>query len=212
MSNAANTAADVLMQGLRDDFGQTPSQTVGPYFAYGLTSVQYGYDYAQLFDGVLALDAARGERMSLEGRVFDGNGVAVFDALIEISQVDGDGHYPASEADAERVGFRAFGRGGTGVDAASRYRFETVKPGVAQAGSAPHVNVIVTMRGLLLNLFTRVYFADEPQANAVDPVLGSVPAQRRRTLLAHRIERAGQTVYQFDIHMQGEHETVFFDL
>ena len=201
-----------MMQGLQTNFGQTPSQTVGPYFAYGLTAAQYGYDFGQVFDSVLALDGAVGERIRLEGRVFDGAGLPVADALIEISQPDGEGVYPAGEADVARSGFRAFGRCGTGTDAQNRFFFATVKPGVDNDGGAPHINLIVTMRGLLLHTFTRVYFDDEAVANASDPVLASVPAGRRQTLLARRGLRSGETVYVFDIHMQGEQETVFFDL
>lgn len=201
-----------MMLGQETNFGQTPSQTVGPYFAYGLTAVQYAYDFGQVFDSVLALDDARGERIRLEGRVFDGDGKAIFDALIEISQPDGDGSYPDTVADSQRLGFRAFGRCGTGTDALHRYAFQTVKPGAEAAGAAPHINLIVTMRGLLVNAFTRVYFDDETAANAADPVLASVPAARRDTLIARRTRRGGEVVYVFDIHMQGATETVFFDL
>ena len=201
-----------MMHGQETSFGQTPSQTVGPYFAYGLTAVQYAYDFSQVFDSVVALDDARGERIRLEGRVFDGDGKAIFDALIEISQPDGDGRYPSTVADAARLGFRAFGRCGTGTDALQRFHFKTVKPGAEAAGSAPHINLVVTMRGLLVNAFTRVYFDDETAANAADPVLASVPAARRDTLVARRSQRGGEVVYLFDIHMQGEKETVFFDL
>ena len=201
-----------MMHGQASNFGQTPSQTVGPYFAYGLTAVQYAYHFSQVFDSVLALDDARGERIRLEGRVFDGDGKTISDALIEISQPDGDGLYPDTVADVERLGFRAFGRCGTGTDAEHRFQFKTVKPGAETAGSAPHINLIVTMRGLLVNAFTRVYFDDETAANAADPVLTSVPAARRDTLVARRSQRGGEVVYLFDIHMQGERETVFFDL
>jgi len=201
-----------MMHGQETNFGQTPSQTVGPYFAYGLTAVQYAYDFSQVFDSVLALDDARGERIRLEGRVFDGDGKTIFDALIEISQPDGEGSYPDTVADAQRLGFRAFGRCGTGTDAQHRFHFKTVKPGAEAAGAAPHINLIVTMRGLLVNAFTRVYFDDETAANAADPVLAGLPAARRDTLVARRTQRGGEVVYLFDIHMQGEKETVFFDL
>lgn len=201
-----------MMQGLETNFGQTPSQTVGPYFAYGLTAVQYGYGFGQVFDSVLALDGARGERIRLEGRVFDGDGKPVFDAMIEIMQPDGDGAYPASVADAAAMGFRGFGRCGTGTDTHMRYGFDTVKPGADTEGSAPHIDLVVTMRGLLLHTFTRVYFDDEARANAGDPVLSEVPPARRKTLIARRGERGGRVVYTFDIHMQGQDETVFFDV
>ncbi|QHJ00631.1 protocatechuate 3,4-dioxygenase subunit alpha [Xylophilus rhododendri] len=201
-----------MMQGQKTNFGQTPSQTVGPYFAYGLTAVQYGYDFGQVFDSRVALDAARGERIRLEGRVFDGDGKPVFDAMVEISQPDGDGAYPDSPAQAAAMGFRGFGRCGTGTDPQNRYWFDTVKPGVNADGGAPHIDLVVTMRGLLVHAFTRVYFDDEAHANDGDAVLSSAPPARRHTLIARRGESGGQVVYTFDIHMQGEAETVFFDV
>ncbi|VTU36935.1 protocatechuate 3,4-dioxygenase subunit alpha [Variovorax sp. PBL-E5] len=201
-----------MMSALETNFGQTPSQTVGPYFAYGLTATQYGYDFDQPFDAVVALDGARGERIRLEGRVIDGDGNAINDALVEISQPDGAGEYPQSVDDAREIGFRAFGRCGTGTDAQNRFVFHTVKPGAESAGEAPHINVIVLMRGMLLHAFTRIYFSDEAKANAKDAVLGSVPAARRETLVAQRSEAGGAVTYRFDIHMQGPSETVFFDI
>ncbi len=201
-----------MMSALEADFGQTPSQTVGPSFAYGLTAAQYGYDYDQPFDTVVALDGASGERIRLEGRVIDGDGNAISDALVEISQPDGSGRYPGSVEDARAMGFRGFGRCGTGTDAVNRFVFHTVKPGPETAGEAPHVNVIVTMRGLLLHVFTRIYFDDESASNARDTVLASVPAERRDTLIASRSDDGGTVIYRFDIRMQGADETVFFDV
>ncbi|MDM0054321.1 protocatechuate 3,4-dioxygenase subunit alpha [Variovorax fucosicus] len=202
----------MMMSALETNFGQTPSQTVGPYFAYGLTATQYGYDFDQPFDSAVALDGATGERIRLEGRVIDGDGNPIFDAMIEISQPDGDGRYPQSVEEAQQRGFRGFGRCGTGTDAQKRFVFHTVKPGAEAPGEAPHINVIVTMRGLLLHAFTRIYFSDEAEANAADAVLQSVPAQRRKTLVAERSEQGGAVVYRFDIHMQGADETAFFDV
>lgn len=201
-----------MMSSLESNFGQTPSQTVGPYFAYGLTAAQYGYDFDQPFDAVLAPGHATGERIRLEGRVIDGDGNAISDALVEISQPDGAGRYPRSVEDAREIGFRAFGRCGTGTDANHRFVFHTVKPGAAAPGEAPHINVIVSMRGLLLHAFTRVYFDDEADANGKDTVLQSVPETRRKTLIAERVEQGGAVSYRIDIHMQGADETVFFDV
>jgi protocatechuate 3,4-dioxygenase, alpha subunit len=201
-----------MMSALETNFGQTPSQTVGPYFAYGLTAAQYGYDFDQPFDATVALDNASGERIRLEGRVIDGDGVPIFDALVEISQPDGEGCYPQTVDEAQALGFRAFGRCGTGTDAQKRFVFHTVKPGAEAPGEAPHINVVVTMRGLLLHAFTRIYFSDEAEANALDVVLQSVPEQRRNTLIAQRSEQGGAVVYRFDIHMQGAEETAFFDV
>ncbi|MDM0114990.1 protocatechuate 3,4-dioxygenase subunit alpha [Variovorax sp. J22R133] len=200
------------MSALESNFGQTPSQTVGPYFAYGLTATQYGYDFNQPFDAQVALDGARGQRIRLEGRVIDGDGKAINDAMVEICQPDGEGRYPESVEDARARGFRGFGRVGTGTDAQNRFVFHTVKPGANSPGEAPFINAIVTMRGLLLHAFTRIYFSDEVRANAEDAVLNSVPAERRDTLIAQRSEEGGQVTYRFDIHMQGAKETAFFDV
>lgn len=193
--------------------GQTPSQTVGPYFAYGLTPEQYGYPSLTSIAGAdLRTEEVEGEQIRIEGRVLDGQGEAVNDAMIEIWQADPQGRY-AHPADARgNVAFRGFGRCGTGTDPQNRFVFETVKPGAADDGQAPHVNVVVFMRGLLSHLYTRIYFADEEKANAKDPVLESVPAERRATLVAARSEENGVAVYRFDIHMQGDRETVFFDV
>jgi protocatechuate 3,4-dioxygenase alpha subunit len=201
-----------LMTAQEADFGQTPSQTVGPYFAYGLTATQYGYDFDQPFDAVLALDKAAGQRIRLEGRVIDGDGNPINDALVEISQPDGEGRYPQTPDEARAIGFRAFGRVGTGTGEGNRFVFHTVKPGAQAPGEAPHINVIVLMRGLLLHAFTRVYFSDEAEANAKDAVLASVPAERRHTLIAERVEHGGAVTYRFDIRMQGADETAFFDV
>src|SRR5690606_27162064 len=153
-----------------------------------------------------------GERIRIEGRVLDGDGQPVDDAMIEIWQADPQGRY-AHPADARgNKAFRGFGRCGTGTDADKRFVFDSVKPGAVDGQQAPHVSVIVFMRGLLSHLYTRVYFADEAAANARDPVLLSVPAERRATLVAERRDDGGVAVYRFDIHMQGDRETVFFDV
>jgi protocatechuate 3,4-dioxygenase, alpha subunit len=191
---------------------QTPSQTVGPYFAYGLVPQQYNFDLKSLFTPVLVAPETPGERITIIGQVFDGDGKAISDALIEVTQADSNGHYPASRADIAANGFRGFGRVGTGTDAQHRFVIETVKPGKTAPDSAPHVNVTVLMRGILLHAFTRIYFDDEAAANAVDPVLEAVPANRRATLIARRDSQAGGNVYRFDIRMQGDGETVFFDV
>jgi protocatechuate 3,4-dioxygenase alpha subunit len=191
---------------------QTPSQTVGPYFAYGLAPEQYGYAFKSLVGATLAGDDVEGERIRIEGRVFDGADKLVPDAMIEIWQADAKGRYahPADPRGANAP-FKGFGRCGTGTDPQSRFAFDTVKPGSPDGKQAPHVNVIVFMRGLLLHAYTRIYFADEAAANARDPVLAAVPAERRATLVAERHATARGVVYRFDIRMQGERETVFFD-
>ena len=192
---------------------QTPSQTVGPYFAYGLTPEQYGYAFSSIAGGVLATEAGDGERIRIEGRVLDGAGAAVSDAMVEIWQADGQGRYAhPADSRSSNARFRGFGRVGTGTDPEHRFVFETVKPGAPGEGQAPHVNLVLFLRGLLSHAYTRIYFPDEAEANAADPVLAAVPAERRATLIAAREESGGTPLYHFDIHLQGDRETVFFDV
>jgi protocatechuate 3,4-dioxygenase alpha subunit len=189
---------------------QTPSQTVGPYFAYGLAPEQYGYQQTltSIAGSQMADGETEGQHIRIEGRVFDGAGNPISDALIEVWQADAMGRYahPADPRGSNST-FRGFGRCGTGTDPQNRFWFDTVKPGQVDADQAPHLNVIVSMRGMLLHAFTRIYFSDEP-VNATDKVLNAVPTERRATLIA---TRQGGNVYRFDIHMQGDNETVFFD-
>jgi protocatechuate 3,4-dioxygenase, alpha subunit len=188
---------------------QTPSQTVGPYFAYALTPKQYGYNFSSLAGPQMVDGEIQGEHIRVIGQVLDGDGVPVPDAMIEVWQADAAGNYPdASQED----GFTGFGRVGTGTDPGHRFWFDTIKPGATANGQAPHLNVMVFMRGLLSHLYTRIYFSDEAALNAADPVLGSIDEARRQTLIATREETPGGTVYRFDIHMQGAAETVFFDV
>ena len=192
---------------------QTPSQTVGPFFAYGLTPGQYGYPFASIAGGDLATSDADGERIRIEGRVFDGEGKPVPDAMIEIWQADGQGRYAHPlDARGSNTGFKGFGRVGTGTDPDLRFIFNTVKPGPTDGRQAPHINVTVFARGLPLHAFTRIYFSDEEEANERDPVLAVVPPERRSTLIAKRETSADGIVYRFDIHLQGAVETVFFDV
>jgi len=189
---------------------QTPSQTVGPYFAYGLSPEQYGYQQSltSIAGSQMAAGDTAGQRIRVEGQVFDGAGNPISDALIEVWQADSLGRYahPADPRGSNST-FKGFGRCGTGTDPLNRFWFDTIKPGKVSDDQAPHLNVIVSMRGMLLHAFTRIYFADEP-ANATDKVLNLVPVPRRSTLIA---THQGNNVYRFDIHMQGDSETVFFD-
>ncbi len=188
---------------------QTPSQTVGPFFSFGLAPEQYGYDFRSIAGSAVAEDGTPGTRIRVAGRVFDGEGQPLSDALIEIWQADAEGRY-AHPADprSSNAGFKGFGRTGTGTDPENRFVFDTVMPG-AVAGQAPHINVVVFARGMLNHLYTRVYFEDQAEANARDPVLLSVPSERRNTLMA---SREGTAAYRFDIRLQGDGETVFFDV
>ena len=188
---------------------QTPSQTVGPYFVQGLLR-----EGDNLITNVLTTESTQGERIRIEGQVTDGERRAVDDALIEIWQANRHGryHYPLGEPlDSS---FRGYGRAATDSD--GRYWFETIKPGpVPGPGNsiqAPHINTIVFARGMPAHAFTRIYFEDDAR-NAEDPVLKSVEDEtRRQSLLAKRLGSSkGKIVYRFDIHLQGENETAFFD-
>ncbi len=187
--------------------GITPSQTVGPFFAYCLTPA--GYPLEELATGMIATPDAAGTRIRIEGRVLDGAGAPVPDAFLEVWQADGEGRYPAAApGPAANARFTGFGR--AACDGEGRYAFDTVKPGpVPGPGGtmqAPHLNVGLFARGVLRRLATRFYFADEP-ANAADPILALVPAERRATLIA----RPEGGVYRIDIHLQGDNETVFLE-
>lgn len=190
---------------------QTPSQTVGPFFSYSLTPEQYAYDYNSLVNGFLIDDDSEGERIFITGNIYDGKGQSIPDALIEIWHCDGKGNYRLEPINRKNGGFRGFGRLGTGTDVNHRFLFTTVKPGCVE-GHAPHINVILFMRGSLHALYTRLYFSDEAAANSRDELLQAIPPERRKTLIAQRKEFAGGTAYHYDVHMQGEYETVFFDV
>lgn len=187
--------------------GITPSQTVGPFFAYCLTPGSY--DVRTVFTGDLAHEAAGGERIRLEGIVLDGDGEPVADAMVEIWQADGAGRYRGYDPAVANAAFTGFGRTECGTDGG--FAFSTVKPGPVPGpdgtDQAPHINVSIFGRGLLRHLFTRIYFEDEP-ANGGDPILALVPAERRHTLVARK---TGEGVYTFPIRLQGGDETVFFE-
>jgi protocatechuate 3,4-dioxygenase alpha subunit len=182
----------------------TASQTVGPYFHIG---------FAWLTVADLAPPGVAGERVTLSGRVLDGDARPVSDAVLEVWQADADGRYahPEHGAGPRDARFRGFGRVWT--DAAGAFRFSTVKPGRVPgpggALQAPHLAVAVFMRGLLKHLVTRVYFPGEA-SNAEDPILNLVEAPRRRTLVA-RASAARPGALEWDVVLQGEDETVFFD-
>jgi protocatechuate 3,4-dioxygenase alpha subunit len=187
---------------------QTPAQTVGPFYSIGLTSKTMN---------VLATDSIQGQRIRIEGRVFDGDGKPIPDAMVEIWQANAYGRYNHPDDKQEKPFDSSFvGWGRSGTDENCFYSFETIKPGPVpgpgDSVQAPHINVVVFARGMLLHAFTRIYFADEP-ANDNDPVLKSIKNKARRpTLIAARTERGGKPVYHFDIRLQGKDETVFFDM
>lgn len=196
----------------RNSYGQTPSQTVGPYFAYGLTPGQYGYDFPSIVDANAA-GPTPAPIITLEGQVFDGNGDVISDAMIETWQANQDGRY-ASSADTPEDGksFHGFARVGTGTDAEFRFRVRTIKPGTPSPGEAPHINVLIFARGMPNHHYTRLYFPDDAALHRTDPVLAQVPANRRETLIATRRETSEGVVYRLDIHLQGPKETAFFDV
>jgi protocatechuate 3,4-dioxygenase, alpha subunit len=181
----------------------TPSQTVGPFFAIGLSC-----------DGVELVPADSPAAVRVGGVVLDGDGKPVSDALVEIWQANSAGRYAHPEDTRDDVpledGFRGFARAGTDDD--GRYGFVTVKPGPVPAPGggfqAPHIEVSVLARGLLKRLATRIYFPDEPEANEADPVLASLDPELRGTLVA----RQDDGMLRFDIHLQGDRETAFFDV
>ena len=203
-------------------FKESPSQTAGPYVHIGLIPHQAGFDiFEKNFSNVLVGPDTAGERIRIEGRILDGSGSSARDILVEIWQANAAGRYnhPADRQEDKPVDpvFRGWGRTGTDFET-GLYTFETIKPGavVGRKGHrpmAPHVNVWLAARGINIGLSTRMYFSDEAEANARDPVLNIVePRERRETLIARREERGGEVVYVFDIHLQGERETVFFDI
>ena len=186
----------------------TPSQTVGPFFHFSLTSEKHTVPR-------IAGPEARGERLWLAYRVFDGAGEPLNDAMIEVWQADADGRYHTVGDNGEKTAgsaFCGFGRMATNEDGSCE--FETIRPGrVPGPGGvlqAPHLEVAVFARGLLKQLFTRIYFAGDP-ANLADPVLMLVPEDRRETLMAHP-DPVRPAHWLFDVRLQGEQETVFFDV
>ena len=187
----------------------TSSQTVGPFFAPALLR-------EDAIRNVLTQPETAGERIRIEGRVLDGDGEPVPDAMVEIWQANAYGRYnhSADQGPAQLdATFLGFGRSGTAENGS--YWFETIKPGRVpfyhEQFQAPHICVTVFARGLLNHLVTRLYFEDE-QTNAEDPILQCVPDERRSTLLARRETLEGIIVYRFDIVMQGAGETAFFNL
>jgi protocatechuate 3,4-dioxygenase, alpha subunit len=184
----------------------TTSQTVGPYFSIGLT---------RLKKVDLAGPGVSGERITIEGRVLDGDRKPVPDAVIEIWQANSHGKYAHPEDDQKKPlepGFQGFGR--IPVDENGKFSFTTIKPGAVPGPNgnpqAPHIAVSVFMRGLLRRLVTRIYFPDEP-ANAGEFVLNLVEPERRATLIAKK--SANQTGrLEWNVILQGPDETIFFDI
>jgi len=197
---------------------ETPSQTAGPYVHIGLAPGAAGFDiYDQELGRDIAGPNAAGERIRVEGLVIDGTGSPIKDVLLEAWQANAAGHYAHPEGGgAVEDGFRGWGRVITDFDT-GEWGFDTVKPGSVPGRNgtvqAPHISLWIVARGINLGLTTRIYFDDEAEANAADPVLNGIEWERRRpTLIARRGDAGGQPVYRFDIRIQGEDETVFFEI
>ena len=196
---------------------ESASQTAGPYVHIGLAPGAAGFDiYEHELGGDIAGPHAAGERIRVEGRVIDGMRAPIKDVLLEIWQANAAGNYAGLDGDAVEDGFRGWGRVVPNFET-GEWGFETVKPG-ASAGrngglQAPHLNFWIVARGINIGLNTRMYFADEAEANAADPVLNLIEWEHRRaTLIAARDDASKVPHYRFDIKLQGTDETVFFDI
>ncbi len=195
---------------------ETPSQTAGPYVHIGCTPNFSGIDiYGSDLGTVMKTGPVKGEEIALRGTVFDGTGTPLRDAMIEIWQPDAAGLFASANETRGQAdpNFTGWGRSPGDMDT-GEFVFETVKPGaVPWPGGglqAPHISVWVVARGINIGLQTRAYFEDEAEANATDPILTRIEHQNRvPTLLA---KKEGPASYRFDIHLQGPHETIFFDI
>lgn len=197
---------------------ESASQTAGPYVHIGLAPGAAGFDiYEQELGHDIVGPNAMGERIRVEGLVIDGMGAPIKDVLLEVWQANADGHYAHPEGGGPvEEGFRGWGRVITNFET-GEWGFDTVKPGQTRGRNvgtqAPHLNLWLVARGINIGLHTRMYFDDEEEANALDPVLRLIEWENRRgTLIAKRSERDGTPVYRFDIRLQGDDETVFFDV
>ena len=210
-----------MSQQMKPMMRETASQTAGPYVHIGLAPQQAGFDiFENNFGSVLTNDKTQGERIRIEGQVFDGIGTVLKDVLIESWQANAAGRYahPADQQPGKDVdaNFRGWGRSCTDFDT-GLYTIDTIKPGVVTGRNgrfmAPHINLWIVARGINLGLNTRLYFSDEAEANRKDAVLNIIEWEARRaTLVAQRSEKNGAVVYRFDIRLQGDAETVFFDI
>jgi len=197
---------------------ETPSQTAGPYVHIGLAPGAAGFDiYREELGWDIAGPHAKGERIRVEGIVIDGTGSPIKDVLLEAWQANADGIYAHPEHDGEvEEGFRGWGRVITDFKT-GEWAFDTVKPGPVMGRNgqmmAPHITLWLVARGINIGLNTRIYFDDEAEANAADPIINTIEWERRRqTLIARRTEREGKVIYRFDVKLQGQDETVFFDI
>lgn len=194
----------------------SPSQTIGPFFHYALAGSSYGFPELVENDLTAGVNGADEHKIRIIGHLLDGNGEPINDGLIELWQANPEGRYDHPEDEQEKPlteGFKGFGRCATAEDGS--FSFTTLKPGrVPGRGNtlqAPHICVGIFARGILKRIVTRIYFEDETAANAEDPVLETIEDGRRPTLIAPR-EEGDIPVYRFEINVQGDAETVFFDV
>lgn len=200
----------------RDDLKESPSQTAGPYVHIGCTPNFAGIEiYGGDLGATMKTGPVQGQEITIKGTVFDGTGTALKDAMVEIWQADAAGLFNSANETRGRAdpNFTGWGRSPGDMET-GEFTFETVKPGAVPFPDgrlqAPHVSVWIVARGINIGLQTRLYFADEAEANAADPVLSRIEHQNRVPTLLAQPERAG--VYRFDIHLQGPKETIFFDV
>jgi protocatechuate 3,4-dioxygenase alpha subunit len=205
-----------MAQNLHDYLRESPSQTAGPYVHIGCTPNFAGID---IYDGDLGVSLktgpVQGQEITIKGTVFDGMGAPLRDVMIEIWQPDAAGLFPSANETrgAADPNFTGWGRSPGDTDT-GEFTFETVKPGPVPFPDgrmqAPHISVWIVARGINIGLNTRLYFEDEADANAVDPILTRLEHQNRIPTLMAKAQ--GNGFYRFDIHLQGPHETVFFDI
>ena len=193
----------------------TPNQTIGPFFHYALSGRAYGFAELVANDLTAGVSGQDADEIRIVGCLLDGEGAPISDGLIELWQANPAGRYAHPEDQQEKPlteGFAGFGRCPTAED--GTFSFTTLKPGrvpgLGNALQAPHIGVRVFARGMLKDVVTRMYFADEADANGEDSVLESIEGVRRETLIAAS-EDGDIPTYRFDISIQGEKETVFFD-
>ena len=203
-----------------DRLKESASQTAGPYVHIGCTPNYCGIEgvYPEDLGRRMVNEKTRGERIRIVGRVFDGVGTPLKDALVEIWQADADGLYPSPGETRGKAdqNFSGFGRS-PGDMATGEFVFETIKPGKVPfkdgRPQAPHVTIWIVARGINIGLHTRMYFGDEAEANEVDPILSRIEHRSRvPTLIAARSQEDGVPTYRHDIYLQGETETIFFDI
>lgn len=197
-------------------YRESPSQTAGPYVHIGCTP---NFTGIAMYDGDLGASMktgpVQGTEITIKGTVFDGTGAPLRDAMVEIWQADAAGLYPSANEDrgTPDPNFTGWGRAACDLTT-GEFTFDTVKPGPVPFTDgrmqAPHITVWIVARGINIGLHTRLYFSDEADANATDPILSTIPDRDRIATLLAKTESNG--IYRFDVHLQGAHETIFFDI